>query len=192
MTAGSNPSAVKTRMRPQQVTTTPLSISDKLHLQKPRGHRPIGVSLPPGHHLPASGSFINWPPLAAAWRGRGQRSGTFKWCHLKWWHATCWITKTFNNLPRARHCQCILNKALKDTSVTAQTCSLFSLDFIFCCSSQGLFLHVTMRGKNGGLRVSTPSPLGASQRLCHPVLADPRGSAPPHSHSNSHAAATLL
>lgn len=119
MTAGSNPSAVKARMRPQQVTTTPLSISDKLRLQKPKGHRPIGVSLPPGHHLPASGSFINWPALAAAWRGRGQRSGTFKWRHLKWWHATCWNTKTCNNLSRARHCQCILNKALKNASVTA-------------------------------------------------------------------------
>lgn len=51
---------------------------------------------------------------------------------------------------------------------------------------RGLFLAILhVRGKNGGLRVSMPSPLCASQRLCHLVLADPWPMlAPPHTHSN--------
>lgn len=57
MTAGSNPNAVKARMRPQQVTTTPLSISDKLRLQTPRGHRPSGVSFP-----------TTWTPSPSLWQ----------------------------------------------------------------------------------------------------------------------------
>lgn len=102
----------KCRTRPQQVTSTPLSISDKLRLQKPRGHRPIGVSLPP-----------TWTPAPSLWQLYQLATSCCSLVRKRSEVTHFWMTpsKTAQHaeiLKPAIICQCILNKAL-NPSVTA-------------------------------------------------------------------------
>lgn len=118
-----------TAVRPQQVTTTPLSISDKLHLQKLAGPPTYTISQP----LAASST-----PCCLLARERSE---------VRHFSMTPSKMVTRNALKYKKNCKSASFPAHHQRSAkeyarnsSLQTCPPFCLDFIFCCSSHKLVM----------------------------------------------------